>query len=73
VLPADVAARCRLPPYQLCGVVLVREGVCRLELRQNVDDDSRAATLSFAQTYSVYSRYLVEPPNRPVMSARTNL
>jgi len=46
----------------------------RLELRQNVDDElARRERLSVAQTYSVYSRYLVEPAEQALMSARTNL
>jgi diguanylate cyclase len=45
-----------------------------LELRQNVDEElTRRERLSVAQTYSIYSRYLVEPAEQALMSARTNL
>jgi len=46
----------------------------RPELRQNVDEElTRRERLTVAQTYSVYSRYLVEPAEQALMSARTNL
>ncbi|HEX4585801.1 MAG TPA: GGDEF domain-containing protein [Burkholderiaceae bacterium] len=46
----------------------------RPELRQNVDSElARSERLTVALTYSIYSRYLVEPAEQALMTARTNL
>jgi diguanylate cyclase len=46
----------------------------RPELRQYVDGElARHERLTVSLTYSIYSRYLVEPAEQALMSARTNL
>jgi diguanylate cyclase len=46
----------------------------RPELRQNVDSElARHERLTVALTYSIYARYLVEPAEQALMTARTNL
>ena len=46
----------------------------RPELRQHIDNEiKRHERLSVALTYTIYSRYLVEPAEQALMTARTNL
>jgi diguanylate cyclase len=46
----------------------------RPELRQQLDNElKRQERISVAFTYSIYSRYLMEPAEQAVMAARTNL
>jgi diguanylate cyclase len=46
----------------------------RPELRQHIDGELKShERLTVAQTYSIYSRYLVEPAEQALMTARTNL
>jgi diguanylate cyclase len=43
-------------------------------LRQSIDDElKRQERLTVAQTYSLYSKHLVEPAEQALMAARTNL
>ncbi len=46
----------------------------RPELRQHIDNElKRHERLNVALTYTIYSRYLVEPAEQALMTARTNL
>src|SRR6266478_1559808 len=46
----------------------------RPDLRRNVDEElAQHERLTVALTYSIYSRYLVQPAEQALMTARTNL